>query len=93
MTDLYYNMAVLTLHYIGHCDIMRLCKIMIFFVCNFKTLPHGGGAGKVYTITSLTVLLDCLSTILKREPGVSKHYTQSAQPHTQSAEHLRSFAK
>ena len=39
------------------------------------------------------VFFNCLSTIFKTEPVFSKHYPQLAQPHTQSAEHLRPFAK
>ena len=37
--------------------------------------------------------LDCLSAILMVLFCFSKHYTQLAQPHTQLAKHLRSFAK
>ena len=42
---------------------------------------------------TITVFLDCLSTIFKTGPVFSKHYTQLAQPHTQLAKHYRSFAK
>ena len=44
-------------------------------------------------VSMFTVFLDCLSMIFKTGSGFSQHYTQWAQPHTQSAEHLRSFAK
>ena len=43
-------------------------------------------------IGPLTVFFNCLSTILKTGPGLSKHYTQLAQPYTKVAQHFRSFA-
>ena len=41
----------------------------------------------------LAVFLDCLNTILTALFCFSIHLTQLAQPHTQWAKHLRSFAK
>ncbi|XDV20439.1 hypothetical protein PO909_025766 [Leuciscus waleckii] len=44
-------------------------------------------------VAHITVFFNCLSTILKTEPGFSKPFTQLAQHYTKVAQHLRSFAK
>ena len=72
---------------------MNVIKLIHKDTISTVLLPQGTQGPRFSVSKGITVFLNCLSTVLNRGPGFSKHYTQLAQPYTQLAEHLTSFAK